>query len=156
MAVAVILLAVVLMFFMAFASAVQRTIRVLRLRRPRESEMPADARAETVILLGVYVRWVNVAFLLAIVVYLLTARASAWYYGVAVVALCWIGSLLMGATTRLRPDSAELVALLVADLERQRDRYRAARNTAYLSAVEDLLRRVRSGTGMHTARGLRR
>lgn len=155
MAVVVTLLAIALMFFMALASGVQRTIRVLGVRRPRESKMAADAREETVILLKVYVRWVNVAFLLAVVLYLLTARASVWYYGVAVVALCWIGSLLMGATTRLRPDSAELMALLVADLERQRDWYRAARNTAYLSAVEDLLRRVRSRTGMHTARGLR-
>ncbi len=156
MSVAVILLSVVLMIFMALAVAVQRSIRALGLRRPRESETPAEARAETVILLGVYLRWVNVAFLLAVVVYLITARASAWYYGVAVVALCWIGSLLMGATTRLRPDSAELVALLVADLERQRDSYRLAHNTAYLSAVEDLLSRMRSATGMHTARGVRR
>ena len=152
----VILLAIVLMLFMALASAVQRTIRVLGLHRPRESEMPAEARAETVILFGIYLRWVNVAFLLAVVVYLITARASAWHYGVVIVALCWIGSLLMGATTRLRPDSAEMAALLTADLKRRRDWYRAAHNTAYLSAVEDLLSRVRSVTGTHTARGLRR
>jgi hypothetical protein len=156
MPVAVILLSVVLMFFMALASAVQRTIRALDLRRSETSETPAEARAEVVILLGVYLRWLNVAFLLAIAVYLISARASAWYYGVTLVALCWIGSLLMGAMTRLQPDSAQMVALLVADLERRRAWYRAAHNTAYLSAVEDLLSRVRSVTGMRTARGLRR
>lgn len=156
MPVAVVLLSIVLMFFMALASAVQRTIRALGLRRPAGLEMPAEARAETVILLGVYLRWVNVAFVLAVAVYLITARASAWYCGVTLVVLCWIGSLLMGAMTRLRPDGAEMVTFLVADLERRREWYRAAHNTAYLHAVEDLLIRVRSILRIHTATGLHR
>jgi hypothetical protein len=150
MPVAVILLSVVLMFFMAFASAVQRTIRALDLRRSETSETSAEARAHTVILLGVYLRWLNVTFLPAVAVYLLTARASAWYYGVTLVALCWIGGLLMGGTARLKPDSAQMVALLVADLERRRAWYRAAHNIAYLSAVEGLLRRLRSVPRIHT------
>ena len=156
MAIAVILLSAVLMFFMALASAVQRTIRAFGLRRPRGPEMPVEARAQTVILMGVYLRWLNAAFLLAVAVYLVAARASAWYYGVALVALCWIGSLLLGATGRLQPDSAEMVALLVADLERRRAWYREAHNTAYLHAAEDLLIRVRSVPGIHAASGLHR
>jgi hypothetical protein len=154
MPVAVILLSILLMLFMALASAVQRTIRALGLRRPTEPAKPAEARVQTVILLGVYLRWLNAAFLLAVAVYLIIARASAWYYGVAVVALCWIGSLLMGATAHLRPDSTEMVALVVADLERRRNWYRMTHDTARLHAVEDLLMRVRSGAGLHVARGL--
>ena len=156
MPVAVILFSVILMFFMALASAVQRTIRALGLRRSAGSESPAQARARIMILLGVYLRWLNVAFLLAVAVYLIAARASTWYFGVALVTLCWIGSLLIGTMARLRPDGAELVTFVMADLERRRAQYRATHDAAYLSAVEDLLSRVRSGTGMHAARGLRR
>lgn len=155
MPVAVTLLCLVLIFFMALVSAIQRTIRMLGLHHPGGIEMSAEARAEAVILLGVCLRWVNLAFLLAVAVYLITARASAWYYGVAVVALCWIGSLLTGALTRLRPGSAEILALLLMDLERRRHWYRAAHDTAYLSAVEGLLSRARSIRGTHTARGVR-
>jgi hypothetical protein len=150
MPIAVILLSVVLMFFMALASAVQRTIRALDLRRSETTETPAEARAKTMILLGIYLRWLNAAFLLAVAVYLIAARASTWYFGVALVTLCWIGSLLMGTMARLRPDGAELVTLVMADLERRRACYRAAHNTAYLHAVEDLLTRVRSVPRLHT------
>jgi hypothetical protein len=153
MPVAVILLSVVLMFFMALASAVQRTIRALGLRR---SETPAEARAQTMILLGIYLRWLNAAFLLAVAVYLIAARASTWYFGVALVALCWIGSVLMGTMARLRPDGAEMVTLVMADLERRRTRYRAARDTVYLHAVEDLLTRVRSVPRLHPTPWLHR
>ncbi len=153
---AVVLLSVVLMFFMALASAVQRTMLVLGLHRPQGSEKPSEARAQIMILLGVYLRWVNIGFLLAIAVYLIIARASAWYYGAAIVALCWIGSLLMGTMTRLQPDNSPMVALLVADLERRREWYRAADNTAYLHAVEDLLIRVRSTRRIPTATGRHR
>jgi hypothetical protein len=156
MPVAVTLLSIVLMFFMALASAVQRTVLSLGLRRTGESEKPTEVRAQTAILLGVYLRWLNAAFLLAVAVYLITARASAWYYGVAVVALCWIGSLLMGTTAHLQPDSAEMVALVVADLERRREWYRAVHNTARLHAVEDLLTRVQSVPRVGTASRLHR
>lgn len=148
---AVLLLAIVLMFFMALASAVQRTIRALGLRRPAGPNTTAEARAETVILLGASLRWANMAFVLAVAVYLITARASAWYYGVTLVVLCWIGSLLMGGMTRLRPDGAAMVAFLAADLERRREGYRAAHNTDYLRATEDLLIRVRSIPGARAA-----
>jgi hypothetical protein len=156
MAVAVILLSLLLIFFMALTSAVERSIRALGLLRFRDREAPTGTPAQNLILLGIYLRRLNAAFLLAVAVYLITSRASAWYYGVAVVALCWIGSLLMGATARLRPGSAEMVALLVADLERRRAWYRAAHDTARLDAVEDLLRRVRSIPGVRTAPGLHR
>jgi hypothetical protein len=95
-------------------------------------------------------RWLNAAFLLAVAVYLIAARASTWHFGVALVALCWIGSLLVGTTGRLRPDGAEMVTFVIADLERRRAWYRAAHNTAYLHAVEDLLTRARSVPESHT------
>ena len=150
MPVVVILLSVVLMFFMALASAVPRTISALGLRRSGTSETPAEARAQTVILLGIYMRWLNAAFLLAVAVYLIAARASTWHFGVALVTLCWIGSLLMSTMARLRPDGAEMVTFVIADLERRRAWYRAAHNTAYLHAVEDLLTRARSVPESHT------
>ena len=156
MPVAVILLSVVLMFFMALAYAVQRTIRALGLRRSGTSETPAEARAQAMILLGIYLRWLNAAFLLAVAVYPIAARASTWYFGVALVALCWIGSLLMGTMARLRPDGTEMVTLVMADLERRRTRYRAARDTVYLHAVEDLLTRVRSVPRLHPTPWLHR
>lgn len=156
MAVAVILLSVLLMFFMALTSAVQRTIHALGLFHLRECEVPTGHPAQTVILLGIYLRRLNAAFLLAIAVYLIVSRASAWYYGVAIVVLCWIGSLLVGATPSLRPCSAQMVAVLVADLERRREWYRNAGNPARLHAVEDLLVRLRSLPGMQPASGLQR
>ena len=156
MPVVVILLSVVLMLFMALASAVQRTLRTLDLRRTPGSDVSVEARAQAMILLGICLRWLNTAFLLAVSLYVVTARASAWYYGVAFVALCWIGSLLIGEMARLQPGSAEMVALLVAELKRRRDWYRAAHNTAYLSAAEDLLTHVRSIPRIHTATGLHR
>ncbi len=156
MPILVVLLSFILMIFMALASAVQRTIRTLGLHRSRGSEIPGEARAQTLILLRFYLRWLNATFLLGMAVYLVTSRASAWYNGVAIVALCWIGSLLIGGMPRLRPGSAEMVALLVADLERRRAWYRAAHNAIYLSAAEDLLIRVRSIPRITTATGLHR
>ena len=156
MPVAVILLSLVLMLFMALASAVQRTLRALDLRLTRQPDMSVEARAQTTILLGICLRWLHVAFLTAVSVYLIVARASSWYYGVAIIALCWIGSLLIGGTARLQPGSAEMMALLVADLKRRCEWYRAAHNTAYLSAAEDLLARVQSIPRIRTAAGLHR
>ncbi|HSB70559.1 MAG TPA: hypothetical protein VLT62_14635 [Candidatus Methylomirabilis sp.] len=156
MAVAVILLSVLLMFFMALTSAAQRTIRALGLFQPPESEVPVDARAQTMILLGIYLRRLNPTFLLAMGVYLIISRASTWYSGLAVVILCWIGSLLIGTTPFLRPGSFQVVALLVADLERRRAWYRNAGNPARLHAVEDLLVRLRSITGMQPTSRLQR
>lgn len=156
MPVVVILLSVVLMLFMALASAVQRTLRTLDLRRTPGSDVSVEARAQAMILLGICLRWLNAAFLLAVSLYVITARASAWYYGVAIIALCWVGSLLIGGTARLQPGSAQMVALLLADLRRRREWYRTSHNTAYLSAVEDLLTRVRSFPRTNTARGLHR
>ncbi len=118
--------------------------------------MPAEGRARTVIFLGIYLRWLNVAFLLAIAIYLIAARASAWYDGAALVALCWIGSLLIGTMARLRPNSAEMVALLLADLERQRAWYREGHDALRLHIVEGLLECVRSAPRARTAPGLDR
>jgi hypothetical protein len=156
MAIAVILLSVILMFFMALASAVQRTVRALGLLHRRESEAPTDTPSQTLILLGIYLRRLNAAFLLAVVVYLITARASTWYYGVAIVVLCWIGSFLIGTTPCLRPCSSQMVGILAADLERRREWYRNAHNAARLSAVEELLDRIRSIPRIQTAASLHR
>jgi len=157
MAIAVTLLSVTLMFFMAFASAVQRTIRALGLLNPGTQEGPSGISSQRVlIVLGMYLKPLNAAFLLALAVYLITARASAWYYGAAIVVLCWIGSLVLGTSPFLRPASSQLVGLLTADLERRREWYRNTHNAAHLSAVEELLGRIRSSPRIQSAASLHR
>lgn len=145
MAVAVMILSVILMYFMAYTAAVQRTIRALGLLHPGESEGAKGADFQRVIIvLGIYLRRLNVAFLLGIGVYVIASRTSAWYYGAALIVLCWIGSLLIGSTAWLRPASAQMIAVLVADLERRREWYRSARDTVRLQVVEELLLRIRA------------
>ncbi len=156
MSIVVILLSVGLMVFMALATAVQRTLRALDLRRAPGPDSSVEARARAMILLGIGLRWINAAFLLAVSVYLVVARASAWYHGVTIVALCWIGSLLMRGMARLQPGGAKMVAFVVADLKRRREWYRAANDTAYLAAVEELLVSVRSISEIQAAAGLHR
>ena len=144
MAVVVACLSMVLIYCMARTIAVQRTIRTLDLFRRETSEDPAGTRAQAVVLLGIYLTRLNSAFLVGILVYLLTSRASAWYYGSGVVVLCWIGSLLMGSADVLRPGSPEMVRLLVAELERRRAWYARLHDAARLHAVDELLVRIRS------------
>ena len=144
MAVVVACLSMVLIYCMARTIAVQRTIRTLDLFRREKSEDPAGTRTQTVVLLGIYLTRLNSAFLVGIVVYFLTSRASAWYYGAGVVVLCWIGSLLMGSADVLRPGSTEMFNLLVAELERRRVWYARLQDAARLHAVDELLLRIRS------------
>jgi hypothetical protein len=145
MAVAVILLSVLLMYLMAYTAAVQRTVRALGLLDPRRSGGPAGTRSQCgILLLGIYLRRLNAAFLLGMVLYLITSRASTWYYGAGIVVLCWIGSLLLGSRPWLRLGKREIIAVLVGELERRRDWYRNARDAVRLQAVEELLARIRS------------
>ena len=144
MAVVVACLSMVLIYCMARTIAVQRTIRTLDLFRRETSEDPAGTRTQTVVLLGIYLTRLNSAFLVGILVYLLTSRASAWYYGTGVVVLCWIGSLLMGSADVLRPGSTEMFNLLVVELERRRVWYARLHDAARLHAVDELLLRIRS------------
>jgi hypothetical protein len=100
--------------------------------------------AQAMILLGIYVTRLNSAFLVGILVYLVTARASAWYYGTAIVVLCWIGSFLVGSADFLRLGSPEMIRLLIAELERRRVRYARGLDATRLHAVDELLLRIRS------------
>ncbi len=141
MTVAVILLCILLMYFSAYTAAVRRTIRALGLFDREESDR---SHMQRVILLGTCLTKLNAAFLLGLAVYLTTSRASTWYYGMAIIVLCWVGSLLIGSASHLRPGSALMVAMLVAELERRRGWYRGARDAARLQAVEALITRIRS------------
>ena len=144
MAVVVACLSMVLIYCMARTIAVQRTIRALDLFRRETSEDPTGNRTQIVVLLGIYLTRLNSAFLVGMLVYLLTSRASAWYFGTGVVVLCWIGSLLMGSADVLRPVSAKMINLLVAELERRRVWYARLHDAARLHAVDELLFRIRS------------
>ena len=74
MAVVVACLSMVLIYCMARTIAVQRTIRTLDLFRRETSEDPAGTRTQTVVLLGIYLTRLNSAFLVGILVYLVTSR----------------------------------------------------------------------------------
>jgi hypothetical protein len=144
MAAAVILLSILCILSSAYALAVQRTMRALNLFHSEEGGEPAQSRSKRLILLQIYLRKLNAAFLLGIAVYLITSRASTWYHGVAILLLCCLGAALVGSAHRLRPGSAEMIALLVAELQRQSEWYRISRNTAGLHAAETLLHRVQT------------
>jgi hypothetical protein len=156
MAVAVILLTVVLMYFTAYIVAIERTLRALGLPPAEESDTRTRSRAQSLIILGIELTRLNAAFLLGVVVYLITARASAWYYGVLIVVLCVIGSTLIGSTSSLRPGSPEMVAAIMIDLERRREWYKKAGDVVRLQAVEDLLARIRSFPRIQRERGVNR
>ncbi|HTX53993.1 MAG TPA: hypothetical protein VMD08_11310 [Candidatus Baltobacteraceae bacterium] len=144
MAVAVILLTILFMGFTAYTLAVQRTMQALELYRPEVADEPAEIRSKQLILFHIYLRKLNAAFVLGIAVYLVTSRASTWYHGVGLLLLSCLGSFLIASAHRLRPGSAEMIAALVAELQRQREWYRMSRNTARLRAAETLLLRLRS------------
>ena len=144
MAVVVACLSMVLIYCMARTIAIQRTIHTFDLFRRETSKDPAGNRARAMILLGIYVTRLNSAFLVGILVYLVTARASAWYYGTAIVVLCWIGSFLVGSADFLRLGSPEMIRLLIAELERRRVRYARGLDATRLHAVDELLLRIRS------------
>ena len=150
MTLAVILLCGLLMVLSALTTAIQRTIRALGLLRPGDSEGTDGTGLQRVILLGICLRRLNAAFLLGVAVYLIISRASTWYYGAGIVALCWLGSLLIGSNSYLRPGSAWTIGMLVADLERRRKWYGYAHDAVRLQAVEALLARIRSGSSLQT------
>jgi hypothetical protein len=89
-------------------------------------------------------KWINAMFLLGVAVYLIISRASTWYYGVLVVALCEAGGLLIRSILNLQPGSPKMLAAIATDLERRRRFYKAAGDSPRLQAVEDLLTRLRS------------
>jgi hypothetical protein len=140
----VLVLSLLLMFAMAFVTAFGQTIRALSLFRPgRPHEAsPVDWRGR--ILLNIYMTKLNLAFLLGIAVYLVTARTSHWSYGVAIVALCWIGSRLLPPLQWLRAESEAMFGLLLMDLEHRRERYLTAADSDRLHAVDALLQQIRS------------
>jgi hypothetical protein len=153
MAAMVILLCVILMYFMAYTAAVQRTMRALGLLHATDSGSAGASSCRTLILLSMYLTRLNVAFLLGMIVYAITARASIWYAGAAVLALCWMGSLLIRSMPCLQLGSADMIAVLIADLERRREWYKNARDTVRLQAAEELLIHIRSVRGIQGGRG---
>ena len=86
-------------------------------------------------------------FLLGLAIYLIIARASAWYFGVLIVILCQVGSLLIRSILNLQPGSPKMLAAIASDLERRRELYKNAGDSLRLQAVEGLLARLRSLPG---------
>ncbi len=151
MPIAVLLLSLLLMLMMAYTSAVQRTIRALGLLHRTQGADARVARSQTMILLGMYLTKLNVAFLVGMVVYAAVRKASTPYHAIAVLLLCWIGSLLIASTSRLRPGSAQMVGALVSELERRRAWYERLHDAVRLHAAEELLARIRSARRVEAA-----
>ena len=148
MAAALILLCMILMYAIAYTTAVQRTMRALELLHSKDAGPAGVSSPGIIILLGIYLTRLNTAFVLGMAVYLITSRASTWYYGVGIVLLCWIGSVLIGSVPWLRLGRAEMVTVLILELERRRGWYRDARDSVRLGAVEELLLRIRAAQKM--------
>ena len=149
MAAAVILLSVLLMYLSAYTVAMQRTLGLLL---AGETDGTDRTGAQVAIILGMQLTSVNAMFLLGVALYLIIARASAWYYGVLVLALCALGGWLIRSILNLRPGSPKMVAAIASSLERRRESYKNAGDSLKLQAVEELLARLRSIAGGQRAR----
>ncbi|HTU01139.1 MAG TPA: hypothetical protein VMG58_04960, partial [Candidatus Sulfotelmatobacter sp.] len=91
MALLVLIMAIILMFATAYTLAVEQTLHALGLLRREGGNTASLFDIHVRISLGVYLSWLNPTFLLATSLYLIAARASVWYYGVALVGLCAAG-----------------------------------------------------------------
>jgi hypothetical protein len=142
--VAVVLLSIGFMYLSAYHLAMQRTLGLLLARKTEEKD---QSRTEVSIVLGMQLTRINVTFFLGVAIYLIISRASAWYYGVSVVILCGVGSLLIRSILNLQPGSPKMLAAIASDLERRRRLYMSAGDALRLHAVEELLARLRSFPG---------
>jgi hypothetical protein len=143
-AVSVILLSVGFMLLSAYHLTMQQTLRLIL---ARETEREDRARAQVAIIFGMQLRRINIIFLFGVALYLIVARASTWHYGVLMVILCEVGSLLIRSLLNLQPGSPRMLAAIASDLERRRKFYKIAGDSLRLQAVEDLLARLRSFPG---------
>jgi hypothetical protein len=75
---AVILLSLSFMYLSAYNGAVQQTLGLLLTGKLGEGD---QSRAQVTILFGMRLTRINATFLLGVTVYLIVARASAWYHG---------------------------------------------------------------------------
>ncbi len=141
MPVAVVLLSVTLMYLSAYNGAVQQTLGLLLTARTGEED---HTRAQVAIILGMRLTRINATFILGVAVYLIVARASVWYHGLLVVALCELGGLLIRSILDLHPGSPKILAAVASDLERRHRTYNSVGDSIRLHAVESLLARLRS------------
>jgi hypothetical protein len=144
MSVAVILLSVSLMYLSAYNGAVQQALGLLLTGKVGEED---QRRVQVAIVFGMRLTRINTTFALGLAVYLIVARASAWYHGVLVVLLCELGGLLIRSILNLHPGSPRILAAVAAELERRHESYKRAGDSLRLHAVESLLARLRSFPG---------
>jgi len=132
------------MYLSAYNGAMQRTLGLLLTGKTGEED---QSRAQVAIIFGMQLMRINVMFLLGLAIYLIIARASAWYFGVLVLILCQVGSLLVRSILNLQPGSPKMLAAIASDLERRRELYKNGGDSLRLQAVEGLLARLRSLPG---------
>ena len=144
MAVAVAFMSIGFMYLSAYYLAMQQTLRLLL---ARETEREDRTRAQVAIIFGMQLRRINIIFLYGVALYLIVARASTWQYGVLMMILCEVGSLLIRSVLNLQPGSPRMLAAIASDLEWRRKFYKIAGDSLRLQAVEDLLARLRSFPG---------
>jgi hypothetical protein len=143
--VAVVLLSFGFMYLSAYHLAMQQTLRLLL---ARDTGREDRTRAQVAIIFGMQLRRINIIFLFGVALYLISARASTWHYGVLIVILCHVGRLLIRSILNLQPGSPKLLAAIASDLEWRRKLYMNAGDSLRLQAVEELLARLRSFPGL--------
>jgi len=121
--------------------------QTLRLLLARESGREDRTRTQVAIIFGMQLKGINILFLFGVALYLIVARASTWQYGVLIVILCEVGSLLIRSVLNLQPGSPRMLAAIASDLELRRKFYKIAGDSLRLQAVEELLARLRSFPG---------
>jgi len=139
--VAVVLLSAALMYLSAYNGAAQQTLHLLLKGKTGEEDR---TRTQVAIVIGMQLRRINATFVLGIAVYLIVARASAWYHGVVVVVLCGIGGVLIRSILNLHSGSPKILAAVASDLERRHRTYQSVGDSIRLHAVDSLLARLRS------------
>jgi hypothetical protein len=132
------------MYLSAYYLAMQQTLRLLL---TRESGREDRTRVQVAIIFGMQLRGINILFLFGVALYLIIARASTWQYGILIVILCEVGSLLIRSILNLQPGSPRMLAAIASDLELRRKFYKIAGDSLRLQAVEELLAHLRSFPG---------
>ncbi len=144
MAVIVAVLSLLCIGFGAYAFALQRTMGALELFSSGTGADPAESRAGNLVLFRIYLRNLNMAFVCGMAAYFFTSRASTWERGAAIAVLCCLAAILITFSQSLRPGSPAMLALLEAELRRQREWSRALHNAIRLRAAEALLAHLHS------------
>jgi hypothetical protein len=126
----ILLSGLILVFLMSYTMSMQRTtLAVGRLLVGKSGEVRGTGVQDAITPKSQTLRNVMTAGL-AILIFVITTAAYAWYYGILTVGLCLIGSLILPSILGIRPGAPRLVRALQSDME--------SRLKAYLARGDNL------------------